>query len=309
MKSLLVLIWLTICASFGGATFGQSLQFSFEGDSLTMPFVQDSLRGISGLEIIPATGEWHLVSDRGWHFIFSNIRSIRDLGDSSHLKLAQKNPFWFESVRYDARTSTYFWTDEHEFVTSVLYGKSVHDSASQVLLKIPVPAPNKGLEGLAVTSSGALWVVPEAGWEGETLMNQDTITFFRYPNPLASDPIVERFAYPINRCAFAQGEERVGGISEILAIDDQRVLVLERCYDASQKRVTANVYVATPNEKTHTLTKELAFDFNRQFPGNICNLEAMAWADEQHQTLVLMADDNFRRNKTLRNQVIVLRKR
>ncbi|MVM36145.1 esterase-like activity of phytase family protein [Spirosoma sp. HMF4905] len=309
MRLLLVLAcWLTIGIASGDAAFGQSLQFTFEGDSLTLPLVRDSLRGISGLEIVPSTGEWHFVSDRGWHFVFNGIKNIRDLRDSSHLKLAQKNPFWFESVRYD-RNGGYFWTDEHEFVTSLLYGKTVRDSASQILMKIPLPGSNKGLEGLAITSTGTLWVAPEAGWEGETRMSQDTISFFRYPNPLSADPVVERFAYPINRCPFAQGEERVGGISEILAVDDQRVLVLERCYDASQKRVTANLYVATSNEQTHTLTKELAFDFNRQFPGTVCNLEAMAWADEQHQTLVLIADDNFRVNKTLRNQVIVLRKR
>ncbi|WP_461130372.1 esterase-like activity of phytase family protein [Spirosoma aerophilum] len=289
--------------------YGQSVQFRFKGDSITMPFVRDSLRGISGLEIIPSTGEWHLVSDRGWHFTFTNVQTIRDLGDNTHLKASQKTPYWFENTRYDARTGTYFWTDEHEHVTSVHYGKVLRDSAAQVLLKLPLPAPNKGLEGLTIMPSGALWVAPEAGWEGETRLTQDTITFFRYPNPLASDPIVERYQYPINRCLFAQGEERTGGISEILAVDDQRLLVLERCYDNEQKRVTANLYLTTPDEATHTLRKELAFNFNSQFPGNVCNLEAMAWADEQHQTLVLMADDNFRVNKTLRNQVIVLKRR
>lgn len=287
----------------------QKVQFSFEGDSLTIPLVRDSLRGISGLEIIPTTGEWHLVSDRGWHFTFANIRTIRDLGDSTHLIKAQKTPYWFEGVRFSPKSGTYFWTDEHEYVTSVLYGQAMRDSAANVLLKIPLPSSNKGLEGLALMPSGALWVVPEAGWEGETRISQDTITFFRYPNPLAPDPVVERYAYPINRCPFTQGEELVGGISEIVAVDETRFLVLERCYDAAQKRVTANLYLATPDPLTHRLRKELAFDFNRQFPGTVCNLEAMAWLDEQHQTLVVMADDNFRRNKTLRNQVIVLKRR
>jgi hypothetical protein len=300
---------LFICLLLTGCTYAQQVQFSFEGDSLTMPFVQDSLRGISGLEIVPSTREWHLVSDRGWHFTFSNIRTIRDLGDSTHLKTAKKTPYWFESVRFSTQTATYFWTDEHEYVTSVQYGKTIRDSAAKVLLKIPLPSLNKGLEGLALMPSGALWVAPEAGWEGETHINQDTITFFRYPNPLASDPVVERYTYPIDRCPFAQGEERVGGISEIVAIDETRLLVLERCYDAAQKRLTANLYLATPDPATHTLSKELAFDFNRQFPGVVCNLEAMAWLDDQHQTLVVMADDNFRRSKTLRNQVIVLKRR
>ena len=291
------------------STHAQKVQFFFDGDSLTMPLVHDSLRGISGLEIVPATGEWHLVSDRGWHFTFSNIETIGDLGDSTHLINAQKTPYWFEGVRFNSKNSTYFWTDEHEYVTSVQYGKTIRDSASQILLKIPLASSNKGLEGLALMPSGALWVAPEAGWEGETRLSQDTITFFRYPNPLASDPVVERYAYLINRCPFTQGEERVGGISEIVAVDETQLLVLERCYDAAQKRVTANLYLATPDPTTHRLRKELAFDFNRQFPGTVCNLEAMAWLDEQHQTLVVMADDNFRRNKTLRNQVIVLKRR
>ncbi len=306
MRRLHLLIYLLLITY---ASYAQRLQFTFEGDSLTLPFVRDSLRGISGLDIVPSTGEWHLVSDRGWHFTFTNVRSIHDLGDGSHLKAAQKTPYWFEGVRFDTKTNTYFWADEHEYITSIQYGKTIRDSAAQVLLKMPLPGPNKGIEGLAFTSTGSLWIAPEAGWEGETRMNQDTITFFRYPNPTAADPAVERFAYPINRCPFAQGEERIGGISEIVAVDDTRLLVLERCYDAQQKRVTANLYLATPNEKTHTLQKESAFDFNTQFPGTVCNLEAMAWADEQHTSLVLMADDNFRRNNTLRNQVIVLKRR
>lgn len=292
-----------------GSTQAQPVQFFFDGDSLTMPLVRDSLRGISGLEIIPAIKEWHLVSDRGWHFTFSNIKTIRDLGDSTHLTKAQKTPYWFESIRLNQQTGTYIWTDEHEHVTSVQCGPSVRDSAARVLLKIPLPSPNKGLEGLALMPSGALWVAPEAGWEGETRMTQDTITFFRYPNPLAPDPVVARYAYPIDRCPFAQGEERVGGISDIVAVDETRLLVLERCYDAAQKHVTANLYLATPDTITHTLRKERVFDFNRHFPGTVCNLEAMAWLDERHQALVVMADDNFRRNKTLRNQVIVLKRR
>ncbi|QHV98795.1 esterase-like activity of phytase family protein [Spirosoma endbachense] len=306
MRTLLLLVFFLVT---GKVTHSQNLQFTFEGDSTTIPLVRDSLRGISGLDIVPATGDWHLVSDRGWHFVFHNIHSIRDLGDVSRLARQEKTPFWFEGIRYAGSTGTYFWTDEYENVTSLFYGKSPSDSAKHILLRLPLPGPNKGLEGIAVTPSGALWVAPEAGWEGETRMNQDTITFFYYPNPLLPDPVVERYRYPINRCPFAQGEERLGGISEILAVDNQRLLILERCYDASQKRVMANLYLATQNATTHTLTKELAFDFNRQFPDAVCNLEAMAWADDQKQTLVLMADDNFRRNQTLRNQVIVLRRR
>ena len=83
---LLACLLLTLCP-----TYGAKLQFTFEGDSTTIPFVQDSLRGISGLEIVPTTGEWHLVSDRGWHFTFTNIRSIRDLGDSISPENAHKN--------------------------------------------------------------------------------------------------------------------------------------------------------------------------------------------------------------------------
>ena len=288
---------------------GQSIRFVFEGDSTTLPFVRDSLRGISGMEVVPTSGEWHLVSDRGWHFVFTNIRTLRDLSDSTNLKRVEKTPYWFEAIRYNPQNGAYFWADEHEFVTSLLSGKTVRDSANQIVLKMPLPGPNKGLEGLALTPSGALWVAPEAGWEGQTQLQQDTISFYHYANPLAPDPAVERFAYPIDRCTFAQNEERLGGISEILAIDETRLLVLERCYDASQKRVTAHLYVATTNDQSHTLTKEIAFDFNHQFPGTVCNLEAMAWTDDTHQTLILMADDNFRQNLTLRNQVIMLKRK
>ena len=288
----------------------QSLHFTFEGDSTTVPYLQDSLRGISGIEFVPASGEWHFVSDRGPHFVLTNLRTLRDFGDASHLTTLQRTPYWFESIRFDASGDVFFFADEYRQVTSVSVGRR-STNEQRVLLKVPLPADNKGIEGLAITPAGALWVAPEAGWEGEASLSRDTITFFRYRSPLSADPKVERFRYPIKRCLFAQKEERYNGISEILAVDETRLLVLERCYDASpsQRRVTANLFLATVDSVTHTLTKTLAFDFNSQFPGPVCNLEGMTWLDAQQQTLVLMADDNFSSGKTQRNQLIFLKRR
>lgn len=285
----------------------QSLRFTFDGDSTTVPYLQDSLRGISGIEFVPASSEWHFVSDRGPHFVLTNLRTLRDFGDASHLTAIQRTPYWFESIRFDASGDVFFFADEYKNITSVFVGRR-STNEQRVLLKVPLPADNKGIEGLAVTPAGALWVAPESGWEGEASLSQDTITFFRYKSPLSADPTVERFRYPIVRCLFAQKEERYNGISEILAVDETRLLVLERCYDASQRRVTANLFLATVDESTHTLIKTPAFDFNSQFPGTVCNLEGMTWLDAEKQTLVIMADDNFSSSKTQRNQLIFLKR-
>ena len=289
-------------------TYGQLFRFSFDGDSITVPYLHDSLRGISGIDYVPALNEWHMVSDRGPHFTFTNLRTLRDFSDPSRLTNIQRTPYWHESIRFDATGTYFFFAEEYKHVTSVVVGRR-DNSERKVLLSIPLPEDNKGIEGLAVSPSGALWVAPEAGWEGEANLTQDTVTFFRFQRPLDADRVAERFRYPITRYPLAENGERFGGISEILSVDDNTLLVLERCYIKSQQQVVAKLYLATISPDTKTLTRTLAFDFNSQFPGPVCNLECMAWLDAQQQTLVLMADDNFSRSKTQRNQLIFLKRK
>lgn len=295
--------------------------------------------GISGIEYVPAQGMWVLVGDRHRVFTFdgSKINRPEDFGIPANLLERSVTTGFFESIRVDAQNDAYFFSVEPETTTSVHFSFGrVEPSKARTLLKIPQPFPNKGVEGIALTPTGELWVAPEAGWEGETgktaeriATTRDTVHFFRYKKPLASDPDADlaevgRFAYPIDRYAFVraspthgaryEGDGR-GGIAEILAMGNDTLLVLERCY-LKNRTVTASLYLATVDESARRLVKqnEALFDFRTL--NTVCNVEGMTWGPVQKngkRTLWIIADDWAgtvpQTSPTLRNQIIVLHER
>lgn len=282
----------------------------------------ESLHGLSGIEYIPQRDEWVLVSDRHRVFEYRGVRNFAEFGDPARLKIPpRRSSGWFEAVRYDAAHDVYFFATESDHVTAVRYSyRRVNPDSAHTLLRIPLPFDNKGVEGLALTPTGYLWVAPEAGWEGEVSLNGcPAVHFFRYQTPLATDPssdddpLPERFSYPIDRFPGAAFEsDRYGGISEILAVDDTHLLVLERAFFRNPDRVSARIYRATIQEATQSFTKEIAFDFDAAYARNVppANVEGLAWGPLQpdgKRTLLVLADDNFKNSTTLRNQLIVLK--
>lgn len=284
----------------------------------------DSLHGLSGIEYVPARDEWMLVSDRHWTFEYRSLTTFADFGDPARLKTPpRRSSGWFEAVRYDAAHDAWFFATESKNVTSVGYSYGHIDPANaHTLLRIPLPFDNKGVEGLALTPAGHLWIAPEAGWEGEISANDSAaVRFFRYQTPLArdiasdDDPQPERFGYPLDRFPGAAFEsDRYGGISEILAVDDTHLLVLERAYFRDPDRVSGRIYRATIHENTRSITKEIAFDFDRELKGKfpLANAEGLAWGPPQpngKRTLLVLSDDNFKNSATLKNQLMVLKEK
>jgi hypothetical protein len=103
------------------------------------------------------------------------------------------------------------------------------------------------------------------------------------------------------------------GVSEMLALSDSAVLVLERGFDSVTQKVTARVFLvrldtnkafsdATGIAKAAVLEKKLVLDFNDLLPGlapglrRIDNLEAMAFgphAANGRKTIIFASDNNF----------------
>jgi len=304
-------------ASYAQVTFESTIT---PGDIEILKTINENFHGISAIEYLPGTGEWYLGGDRGYYFKFSNCSKIGDF-IASNMAPEVNTGYYYESIRYDATNRIYYFSEEKQSYAAVYWVRENLKSQPSQLLQIQLPEDNKGIEALAVTPSGALWIAPEAGWKNETAMDKDTIHFLRYKNPAPKTgiPDSERFKFPITRFRAALKSDRPGGISEILAVDETHLLVLERAYHNTTDQVRAFLWNETVDENNMELVKgTLAFDFGNM--NNLCNIEGMCWGDAERKSLFIIADDNFYNDKkipgtdryekpTLRSQMIVLRRK
>ncbi|MCE7039579.1 esterase-like activity of phytase family protein [Dyadobacter sp. CY312] len=319
-KSLLAAVLLT-CFSFVKA---QSLQFKF-ADSTFLPMKPaGQLHGISAIEYEPSKKQWHLAGDRGAYFVFSNINTIRDFEPQEKTLIAKSTHNWFEAVRFDKTNGRFLYAVENEYepvwenidtTTFVAYYDGYPPKSERPKFLIPpmwLPADNKGIEGMAVSDSGVVWVAPEAGWAGETEVGQDTIHFWKFEKNDIGYVSPQSFSYVIDRsgCPYSKTEHR-GGISEILSVNEKQLLVLERCYDngkGGSEIVKAKLWQVTVEGNHLKKDPEPAFDFNKGLPFIPDNLEGMSWwpTESGKRKLVVVSDDNPGLKNKQRTQLILL---
>lgn len=316
---------LLLSFSFLNHSEAQSLEFTYIESDILSQRPDSKFHSISAIEFLPKQKEWHLVSDRGQYFIFRNIKSIKDFGLAADTTFTQKTPFWIESLRYNNRSKNFIFSVENEYrptfanndtttyvamVTSVI----VPPVKPQYLVApIPIPTDNKGIEAITLSPNGAIWITPEAGWQGQTHIDSTIIHFIRFTRGKKNVYNKQLFTYSItrNECPFS-ATENVGGISEILSVDDNRLLVLEKCFDdgpGGSRRVKAKLWLATIQGTSLVKEKSPAFDFSA-LPFKVDNLEGMCWwpySAKGKKQLLLITDDNA--NKVQSTQLILLQKK
>ena len=267
-----------------------------------------------------------MASDRGAYFVFDSIRSIRDFEKNEKLVMPKYVGFWFESVRID-KDGRFFYAVENEYepiwgnpdtITYIAYSSQFpprEASPPYLISPIPLPADNKGIEAMAVTDQGNIWVAPEAGWSGETEVGNDTIHFLKFSRAESVYHLDGQYSYVIDRsgCPNSATEKR-GGISEILAVNEKQLLVLERCYDNGKggtNKVKAKLWQVTIQGLHLKKDPEPAFDFNLGMPFVPDNLEGMSWwpSENGKRKLILVSDDNPGLKNKQRTQLILLEER
>ena len=172
---------------------------------------------------------------------------------------------------------------------------------------------NQAFEGLTVSPSGR-WLTaitesalqqdgPEANFEQGTI-----VRLLRWD--LARQGPPQQFRYstePVPRPPTGSaGLEGGNGVSEILSLDDQRMLVLERAYVAPPHvhgTNTIRIYEATlPSAPETLLAKRLVLDLDDILPQlepgqqTLDNFEGMSFGPRLpsgERTLLLVSDDNF----------------
>jgi hypothetical protein len=178
------------------------------------------------------------------------------------------------------------------------------------------PRPNLSIEGLAFAAGGhSLWVSMEAPLQQDGPLPDRghgalaRLSRLAYP----SGHLLAQHAYPLDPIgAFPAGRLADNGISEILAIDDERLLVLERSgvqQADGDFRYRVRLYCAATADASDVGTlaslrgaavvamrKWLVVDLAQLLPLDVDNVEGMALGPvlaNGHPSLVLVTDDNF----------------
>jgi hypothetical protein len=312
-----------------------------------MQFQGTTVGGLSGIDYDPAADLWYALSDDGSDIDPARFYTFRltlfpdRLGTPellSVVRLRQPDGSIYpgrsggrrapdpESIRWRASTRTLLWADEGQ----VRAGRSpaVHEITAEgsPLRELTLPAHfeimagagprhNLGFEGLALTPDGAsAWVAMEA-----PLLQDGPVPTTDHPGgpcrltcfDLGSGSAVMQRAYTPDRIpqaprpadAFADN-----GISEILMLDNHRMLVLERAFMSGVGN-SLRLYRVDTRTGSDTMTlprlqpgnhtacpKTLLLDFASLGLPRLDNTEAMAWGPRLpngRRTLVLASDDNF----------------
>jgi hypothetical protein len=288
----------------------QALQFTFSDSTVLPAKPLGQLHGVSGIEYLATKDQWHWVTDRGAYFVFDSVKTIRDFVRMEKKTFPKQTTYWFESIRIDPVSGAVFFAVENEYkpgwtntntTTYVAYFDTFptkNPEPSYLISPMRLPADNKGIEAITVTPNGNVWVAPEAGWPGETEVGQDTIHFLKFKKTFSGYAPAGQFSYVIDRkgCPYGTSETR-GGISEILSVNENELLVLERCFDngvGGTKKIKANLWHVKANGYHLQKPTVPAFDFKKDLSFDPDNVEGMSWwkmRDGKRQ-LVIVSDDN-----------------
>lgn len=248
-----------------------------------------------------------------------------------------------EALRIDPRDGSLLYTSEGDrslgldpFVRRMgRDGRFVRELALPARLHMQRDPPrgprhNLSLEGLAFTPDAqALWVAMEAPLiEDGPLPDAGHGALVRFSLLGRDDALLTQVAYPVDAIPQAPtggGRRADNGVSEILSIDRDRLLVVERCgyeVDTMVFRFAIRLYEAEvggaqdvsaidslQQAGVRPVRKRLLLDLSALAPsvGPIDNIEAAVWGPRLpngHATLLLASDDNFSAGQ--RNQFIAL---
>ncbi|GHC78208.1 3-phytase [Pseudorhodoferax aquiterrae] len=309
-------------------------------------FGGSTVGGLSGLDYDPAQGLWVAISDAPGDARFYTLRlplTAERLGPPALLEVvrldAPARPD-AEAIRWRPTTGTVLWSTEGDVRHGV--GPSLHESTREGRLlrsfALPpqfVPDPqgqrgprhNLGFEGLALTPDGRqAWLAMENALVQDgpepTLQQMGGPCRFTLFDLASGRALAQRAYIPeaIPQAPRAPGLYADNGVSEILMLDAQRMLVLERAYamgvgntlrlyrvDLASGDDTLALDPLVPG-RFRPLAKTLVADLSAYLAGpqgsglsRLDNTESLAWgpllpatADRPAlRTLVLLSDDNF----------------
>jgi hypothetical protein len=341
--------WLISTTLLAAPATAQPVLLSFESRTEVAPpspAHAATFGGLSGLDYDARTRSWQLLSDdtsvRGPSRMYTarisfgrklrvRIEAVRLLtgpsGETFPRSGTGAESVDPESIRVDPRDGSLIWSSEGDAPDG--FGPAVRRSTPEgreiarlalppILHRDPAqsrgPRKNNGFEGIDVASDGGLWLAMETPLIQDGQPPSPTTGALIRISRLGPDgALIAQYAYAVDPIRNAvPGRPGENGVSEILALDDQSLLVLERTgiqregthYGFHSRIYLADLGAATDIQAIDSLVsqtvqpavKTLVFDFDSLGAEDIGNLEGMAWAPRGRDAkgrLVLITDSNF----------------
>jgi hypothetical protein len=238
-----------------------------------------------------------------------------------------------ESIRFDPKDDSIWYSSEgiRYFGMSPFVKHADRSGAHPVTLPMPDmfktspktevgPRDNLSFEGLTFAPDGeSLWVAMEAPlYQDGPVPTPTSGAVSRITHYARNGTVLGQYAYPIDPIPAAPGKGKAAdnGISEMLAVDDHRFLILERSgVQAASGKYTnyIRLYEIDTNGATDIQThaslvgaritlvsKRLVLNLNTLGLDRLDNLEGLAWGprlSNGDDSLVMVSDDNFNRSQ------------
>jgi hypothetical protein len=336
-----------------------SFKLRFIGETIIQDtvFERTKVGGFSGIDMSP-DGKWYVLSDSrlrmggvriyNFHFDydeqsiknfhFNNVLIINQLAKKFNLKdttLANA-----EAIRFDPQSKNFIWTSEGESDPKAgtienpymmetnsegkCFGKiRLSERLSYFARQDTGLRDNKSIESLSlIPNSEDVWVSIEEPLYQDKPANSDKNAI----SPIRIVRMNRKTGKSVAEFAYIIEKEEGNGVVELLAIDNKRLLVLERAYSPSTKLNTVRLFEinfkgASDIKNNNSLAKnaykpvkkQLIFDFgvlrDQKTVKRVDNLEGMAWGKtlaNGNRTLVFVSDDNFNRHRGQITQFLVM---
>lgn len=317
--------------------------------------------GISGADYDARTGDWLMISDdrsdKGPARFFVgrldyDARAVRALRLTRQVPLRRPDGSTFratqsasgeradaEALRIDPATGQLVWSSEGDpargFDPSLRRmdrdGRWAGDVSAPSTFRVdPARAsgalPNRTFEGVSFSPGGRwIWLAMEAPLiEDGAVSTVARGGITRISRLDRAGRLQAQYAYRLDPIQAAPARRGDNGVSEVLALDERRLLVMERSgVEGAEGRfayhcrlylvdVTTGENIASRRRlvdaPVRVLSKQLIVNFDR-LPAGAANFEAMAWGPTigGKRTLVLFADDNFAAAEPQRILVMIAR--
>lgn len=317
--------------------------------------------GISGADYDPRTGDWLMISDdrsdkAPARFFVGRLdydaRAVRGFRLTRQVPLRPSGGSTFpatrsasgeradaEALRIDPATRQLVWSSEGDSARGFDPSLRRMDRDGRWTSDIRAPSafrfdpakasgarPNLTFEGVSFSPGGRwVWLAMEAPLIEDgpvsTVAGGGVTRISRLDR---AGGLQAQYAYRLDPIQAAPARRGDNGISEILALDARRLLVLERSgVENAEGRFAYHCRLYLVDVSTgeniagrrslaeapaRVLTKRLIVNFDR-LPGGAANFEAMAWGPTigGHRTLVLFTDDNFAATEPQRIAVMIAR--
>lgn len=316
--------------------------------------VGDSVGGLSGIDYDPRSGMWVFVSDDKSEHLPARFYSgvIELTGAAPKVTLSRMTSFQQEdgtnypgakiggevvdpeSIRFDPTGRAVWWTSEGDRKLGLSPFLRKSDINGRHLASFPVPSMftvqkgeevgprhNNGFEGFSFTPAGdSLWLATESALlqdgPAATVGAGAVARFTKFDR---DGKLLAQYAYPLDPIqAKTAGPGSDNGVSEILALDDNRLLVVERSgVNDGNNHWTSHIRLYEADEAGASdvadmnglvgaayrpLTKRLILNLDTlpelgssRLP-KIDNIEGMSFGPilpNGHRSLVLISDNNF----------------